>query len=285
MASSCAARMPSIYINHGGGPMPLRGQQPDVAQFLSSYAATLPEKPTAVLVVTAHWQAAVTTVSSGASMSLLFDYGGFPPETYQYKYPASGSPEVASRVCDLLKGAGLAHAQDVQRGWDHGVFVPMMLMFPKADVPIVQISLLASQDAAAHIAVGSALKPLRDEGVLIVGSGVSFHNFQYFFARDDRSRVSGVAHSHTFDEWLTATLTNPVATARNAQLASWDSAPSAREAHPIGAAEHLLPALVVAGAAGDGPAVKVGSDANDGGGGEGMAAMLNEFAISQYEFR
>ena len=280
-------RLPAIYVNHGGGPMPLIGQQPSVARFLSSYAATLPSTPAAVLVATAHWEEAVTTVSGAASHRLLFDYGGFPPETYAYTYPAPGSPAIAKRVCQLLSAARLPNAIDERRGWDHGVFVPMMLMFPSGSVPIVQLSLTSSQDAATHLAVGAALRPLRDEGVLIVGSGVSFHNFSHFFASDRAKRDAGVAHSRAFDAWLTATMTDPALSHadRIARLAQWDHlAPSAREAHPPGAAEHLLPALVVAGAAGDdGPATKVGSGKASPV--EAESELLGGFAFSQFEFR
>ena len=225
-AAAACSRLPAIYINHGGGPLPLLGQQPDVAGFLSSYVATLPEMPRAVVVVTAHWEAAMTTVSSGERHSLLFDYSGFPPESYKYKYPAPGSPEVAGRLCELLQAAGLPHGRDDTRGWDHGVFVPMMLMLPDAGVPIVQLSLTSDQSAATQLAVGAALRPLRDEGVLLVGSGVSFHNFKWFFAREPSAQAAGTAHSRTFDSWLTAAVTDASLStaARVAKLSRCDDA-------------------------------------------------------------
>ena len=275
-------RQPAIYINHGGGPLPLLGQQPSISKFLASYAATLPEPPKAVLVVSAHWEASVPTVANGGSHPLLFDYGGFPAETYEYRYPAKGSPKVADRVCALLSAAGIKHATDGRRGWDHGVFVPLMLMFPAANVPIVQLSLTTDQDAQRHLSVGAALAPLRDEGVLIVGSGVSFHNFAYLMARDGATRKAGIAHSLAFDEWLSRAVADAGndGEARRAALARWeaDAGASAREAHPRGAAEHLMPLFVVAGAGGDGPARKAPTADTTG-------ELLAGFAMSQFQWR
>ncbi|KAL1522205.1 hypothetical protein AB1Y20_021843 [Prymnesium parvum] len=281
MPSTCSPRLPAVYINHGGGPLPLLGEQPAVASSLSSYARTLPSTPKAVLVVTAHWQTDATAVSDAPSPPLLFDYSGFPAQTYTYTYPAPGSPALARRACELLRAAGLPCSADSRRGWDHGVFVPMMLLFPAADVPVVQMSLTSNQDAATHLAVGAALAPLREEGVLIVGSGASFHNFKYFFARDEKTREVGVAHSRAFDEWLTATMTDPSLSAdeRRSRLAKWREAPSAAECHPLGAAEHFLPALVVAGAGGDVPATKLPRvDAP-------QSKVDHGLQISQFEFR
>lgn len=276
-----ALRQPAIFINHGGGPLPLLGQQPRVAQSLRSFAASLPSKPKAVVVVTAHWEAPVTTVSSAESHPLLFDYSGFPPESYKYTYSAPGSVDVSSRVCTLLDEAGLPYERDTRRGWDHGVFVPMMLMFPAADVPIVQVSLTAGQDASKHLAVGTALTSLRDEGILIVGSGASFHNFKYFFASDASTRAEGAKHARAFDGWLTTTMTDPALSAneRRMRLAKWDQSPSARAAQPLGAAEHFMPALVIAGAGGDGPAQKL-KDAD-----APSSKVDDGLAISQFEFR
>ena len=157
----------------------------------------------------------------------------------------------------------------------------MMLLFPAADVPVVQVSLTSDQDAATQLAIGAALRPLRDEGVLIVGSGVSFHNFAYLFARG-KARETGIRHSLAFDQWLSSTMTDSAipAASRLTQLAQWrTAAPSAREAHPAGAAEHLLPALVVAAAAEGVAGTKVGLTAEAG------AEIASDFAISQFEFR
>lgn len=271
--TSSGERMPCAYINHGGGPMPLLGQQPGVAEFMSRYGATLPGKPSAILVVTAHWETKGSiSVSSAQNPALYFDYSGFPAESYKYTYPAPGSPLLASRVKGLLEAQGITCQEDDRRDWDHGVFVPLMLMFPKAEVPVVALSLFAEQDAAAHIAVGLALRPLRDEGVLILGSGLSFHNFNYFFGED---RQKGIAHSAAFDDWLRGAMTDESLTPseRGHQAAAWARAPSAREAHPRGAAEHLMPLFVVLGAGGCAPGRVLGEEGD-----------MMGLRVSQFEF-
>jgi len=172
---------------------------------------------------------------------LLFDYYGFPPESYQLTWPAPGAPWLAARVQDLLRTAGIATASDGDRGFDHGTFVPLLLTYPDAEVPTIQLSLKRGLDPAEHLAIGRALAPLRDEGVLILGSGMSFHNLRLF--RDPRAP----AIAADFDAWLRAAVTAPSAQ-RDTQLAAWSRGASARLAHPR--EEHLLPLLVIAGAAG-----------------------------------
>ncbi|CAE7548849.1 DODA [Symbiodinium sp. CCMP2592] len=242
----------AVFVNHGGGPLPLLGKQPAIAKFLQGYPRSLPRAPAAIIVVTAHWETgSALKVTAASRHSLYFDYGGFPKESYEYQYSAPGSPDLAQQIVGLLAKKGVQCSTDAARGWDHGVFVPMMLMFPKADIPLVALSLYSNQDARAHMAAGEALQPLRDQGVLILGSGASFHNFDYFFARDPSRRLEGVSHSQKFDRWLTETMTSEALTheERMARLSDWASAPSARDAQPLGAAEHLMPLFVVAGAA------------------------------------
>ncbi len=172
---------------------------------------------------------------------MLYDYYGFPPEAYRITWPAPGSPALATRVRELLGAAGFQTATDGERGFDHGTFVPFKVAWPDAEVPTIQLSLVEGLDPAHHVALGKALAPLRDEGVLILGSGSSYHNMQGF--RDPRS----LGVSEAFDGWLreTAVLDEH---ARNDRLAKWAQAPAARLAHPR--EEHLLPLMVVAGAAG-----------------------------------
>lgn len=236
--------------------MPLLGADPDLASFLSSYPQTIP-RPSAILVVSAHWLTSSVSVTSHFKHPLLFDYSGFPPETYKYTYPAPGSPDLAGQICNLLSAENISCRQEVSRGWDHGVFVPLLLMYPQADIPVVEMSLLDSLDPQAHVNIGRALAPLRDQGVLIIGSGLSFHNFDYFFARTAAKRAEGVAHSALFDKALVETLAPSPSCARaravceeeqEAALVGWAGMPSALQCHPRGQEEHFLPLHVAFGA-------------------------------------
>jgi len=242
-------RLPSLYITHGGGPCfwmefgPPFG--PHAFEKLRGYLAglidSLPVRPKAILVASAHWEESRPTVSTAAKPGMLFDYSGFPPHTYKLNYPAPGSPELAQRVRDLLKMAQIDSGTDNARGFDHGVFVPQLIIDPKAEIPVVMLSLQENLDPATHIAIGKALAPLRDEGVLIIGSGSSYHNLRDFFSGDGRASVA-------FDNWLAETATQADATQRNARLIAWEKAPNARACHPR--EEHLIPLMVAAGAAG-----------------------------------
>jgi aromatic ring-opening dioxygenase catalytic subunit (LigB family) len=243
-------RQPTLYIPHGGGPCFFMDWNPPgiwdrMADFLRGLVATLPARPRAVLLVSGHWLEAAFTAGSHPRPPLIYDYYGFPEHTYHLRYDAPGDPVLAARVQELLADAGLPAGIDAQRGYDHGVFIPLKLVLPDADVPVVPLSLLASLDASAHLAAGRALAPLRDEGVLIVGSGMSFHNMRAY----GDSSFGPV--SDAFDAWLTAAVEAEPA-ARDARLASWDEAPNARLSHPPRAEEHLLPLMVAAGAAGEG---------------------------------
>lgn len=241
-------RQPVVFLPHGGGPWPFISTPlgpPEELEPLAAYLRGLSAVPVgplaAVLVVSAHWEEAVPTVQSSARPPMLYDYSGFPEEAYRITWPAPGAPALAARVRQLLKGAGLASGEDAERGYDHGAFVPLKLTWPRADVPTLQLSLKAGLDPAEHLAIGRALQPLRDEGVFIVGSGMSYHNMRGFF--DARARPAAA----TFDAWLQAATTS-APSERDAQLTGWAKAPAARQAHPR--EEHLLPLMVIAGAAG-----------------------------------
>ena len=243
---SSATRLPAIYIPHGGGPWPFvdsrfasRSEMEPLAQYLRGLVGALPARPKALLVVSAHWEEAVPTVMTASRPPLLFDYFGFPPETYQLQWPAPGAPDLAERVRGLLEKAGLRTGSDPARGFDHGTFIPLMVALPDADIPVLQMSLLANLDPRQHIALGRALAPLRGEGVLLVGSGSSYHNMRGF------GRAESTAPSREFDDWLVDAVTQAPAR-REALLADWASAPAARQCHPR--EEHLLPLHVMAGA-------------------------------------
>lgn len=209
--------------------------------FLESIASTLPSKPKALLVISGHWEEPAFTASTAAEPKLIFDYSGFPGHTYQLTWPAPGDPALAARVAELLSNAGLPSATDPTRGYDHGVFVPLKVAFPEAQIPVVTLSLNQSLDPAMHIAAGHALAPLRDEGVLIIASGMSFHNLRGYFLPQTAERA------RAFDAWLTGAVESS-ADERNALLAKWSDAPFATYAHPR--EEHLVPLMVAAGAGG-----------------------------------
>ncbi len=238
-------RLPTYFISHGGGPWPwmkeqLGGAYDRLEASLARMPADIGETPRAVLMVSAHWEAPEFTVQTSPAPGMLYDYGGFPDFTYRITYPAPGSPEVAARVGKLLRANGVAVREDAERGFDHGMFAPMAVIYPKADVPVLQLSLKRGLDPETHLALGRALAPLRDEGVLIVGSGLSYHNLRAFgpAAREP---------SAAFDGWLDGTLAIADAAQRSRTLAQWDRAPAARLAHPR--EEHLLPLMVALGAA------------------------------------
>jgi aromatic ring-opening dioxygenase catalytic subunit (LigB family) len=219
-------------------------EPPGAYDGLAAWLRALPQeigaRPAAVLVISGHWEEDEPTVMTNPRPPLLYDYYGFPPETYRLRYDAPGSPDLARRVRSLLADAGIASGKDAERGYDHGVFVPMMLAFPKADVPIVQLSIRRDLDPRAHIEMGRALAPLRDEGVLVAGSGMTYHNLRAF-------GEAGRAPSAQFDAWLTDTVTGSTGAARSARLERWSTAPAARAAHPR--EDHLIPLMVVVGAA------------------------------------
>ena len=240
-------RMPTWFIPHGGGPCFFMDWDPPhewdrMGAFLRSMSESLPARPRAIVMVSAHWLASDVAVAAVNHPDMIFDYYGFPPHTYQLRYPAPGDPALAARIRALLSDADIPSHADAERGFDHGVFVPLLLMFPEANIPVIPISLLDSLDPAEHLAVGQALAPLRDEGVLIVGSGMSFHNMRGY--RDPR--FSPI--SDRFDEWLIDAV-QAAPGERHRALSHWDQAPHARLCHPPRAEEHLLPLMVVAGAA------------------------------------
>ena len=236
--------LPTYFLSHGGGPWPFMMDQ--VGHLYAKLDASLRDiprqigvTPKAVLVITAHWEGRDFTLSASPKPPMIYDYGGFPPHTYEVQYNAPGSPELAAQVKALLDAGGYPAVLDPQRGFDHGTFSAMYPVYPQADVPIVQLSLKHGLDPATHVAVGRLLAPLREQGVLIVGSGLSYHNLRAFNAQ-------GAAASHAFDDWLRKAMALPPQE-RTAELIVWEKAPAARWAHPR--EDHLLPLMVVLGAA------------------------------------
>lgn len=265
---SRSLRQPSIFLPHGGGPcffMDWNWGPADTwlktQRFLEGLAATLPEPPKAMVVVSGHWEESSFTASAAARPEPIYDYSGFPEHTYRLTWPAPGHPELAAEVAQLLAGAGLPAATSAERGFDHGVFVPLKVAFPEATIPTVSLSLVASLDPALHLAAGRALAPLREQGVLVVASGMSFHNLRGYFRPETPERA------RAFDAWLTAAVEQPAAE-RARLLAAWRQAPFAAYAHPR--EEHLIPLLVAAGAGGQGAGKRIFGD-------EPMGAALSAY--------
>ncbi len=256
MSNQRSSQLPTLFISHGGGPWPFMDFGADnpyegLARYLREYPQKLAGKPKAILVVSAHWEEREFTVMTSPQPPMLYDYYGFPDHTYRVVYGASGSPELARRIQELLQLAGIPSKEDSKRGFDHGVFAPFAVSHPQADVPIVQLSIRKDYDPKAHLAMGRALAPLRSEGILIVGSGLSYHNLRAFGPQ-------AAPASREFDAWLTQAACAENPELRSERLMNWSQAPSARKAHPR--EDHLIPLMVVAGAAGSDLGVKAYTD-------------------------
>lgn len=236
-----------VFISHGGGPMPLLGD-PQHAELVSLLKA-LPDRlrrPKLIVVISAHWESDAIAITSSATPALLFDYYGFPEESYRFSYPAPGAPQDAQEIANTLEQEGFKVVLDSQRGLDHGVFIPLMLMYPDAEIPVLQVSLAASLDAAQHIALGEALAKAALPETLFIGSGFSFHNMRAFFANTPEIRQA----NEQFEAWLQDTLLtggHDIA-AMKQRMTEWHTAPGAHFCHPR--EEHLLPLHVCLGLAG-----------------------------------
>jgi len=267
-----SARLPTFYLSHGGGPWPYMQEEArrpfaGLAESLRELPRQLPERPEAILVVSGHWEERDFAVMAGAAPPMVYDYGGFPEEMYHIRYPAAGAPQRALRAHALIKQANLPVRLDAERGFDHGTYSILAVTHPQADIPVFQVSLQAGYDPETHLRLGRALAPLRDEGVLIIGSGSSYHNLRRFFGprvrREDSVR---------FDAWLRETLVASEPRRRTDRLLEWERAPAAREAHPQ--EDHLMPLHVVVGAAEEEPG-QIAYSQQD---------FLGTIALSSYRF-
>ena len=194
-------RLPVFFISHGGGPWSYMNDASRAAYAqLEAALADMPRQvgvtPTAVLIISAHWEEREFTLTAHPAPPMLYDYYGFPDYTYQVRYEAPGNPALAARVRELIEAAGMPARLDPVRGFDHGAFTPLKVIYPDARVPVVQLSLKTGLDPATHVALGRVLAPLRDDGVLIVGSGLTYHNLRQF------GSPRGWEPSRQFDAWL-----------------------------------------------------------------------------------
>jgi aromatic ring-opening dioxygenase catalytic subunit (LigB family) len=257
-----STRLPTYFISHGGGPWPwldgpFRRMFDRLEQSLFDIRREIGDAPRAVLAISGHWEENGFAVSSAEQPGMEYDYSGFPPHTYQIKYRAPGSPELAARVQRLLADGGIDARLDPERGFDHGVFSIMKPLYPGEDIPLVQLSIDRSYDPGLHLKLGRLLAPLRDEGVLIIGSGLSYHNLREMRGNE------GSEPSRQFDAWLQETLAAGPAE-RTERLIQWEEAPMARAAHPQ--EDHLIPLMAAVGAAEDEPVAIVYHQKDFGGG-------------------
>lgn len=248
-----STRLPTYYLSHGGGPWPWMkaeagGLFDGLEAGLLQVRAELGSAPRAALIISGHWETAQFAVSSAARPGMEFDYYGFPEHLYRISYPAPGDPELAAQVQRLLAAGGHPCVADPDRGFDHGVFSLMKPLWPDADLPIVQLSLRRDLDPEAHLTVGALLAPLRKQGVLIIGSGSSYHNLGL-------RGPQAVAPGRQFDGWLDETLVEADPAERRNRLLQWERAPAARLVHPR--EDHLLPLMAAMGAAADEPGTRV----------------------------
>ncbi len=256
MSNQSGSQAQIVYFSHGGGPLPILGdaQHQAMVDFMRQLPARL-RKPDAVLVISAHWEERSATLQAAPNPSMLYDYYGFPDAAYRITYPAPGNPELANRIAGLLNRAGIPAQLDVRRGFDQGLFIPLKLMYPQADIPSLQLSLVRGLDPAVHIALGQALRELLAENILVVGSGFSFHNLRAFSWEGPDAPD---AANDAFQDWLIDVCAGPHTQAeRERYLLEWVQAPAARYCHPR--EEHLLPLHVCAGLA-DKPATVVFDD-------------------------
>lgn len=227
-----------IYFSHGGGPLPILGDPSH--ERMISFLKSLPqqiEKPDAIIVISAHWEESTPTIIGGEVPSLLYDYYGFPEEAYSIKYPLRGNPALAKRLHTILAKRNIAASIELKRGFDHGVFIPLKLMYPEANIPTIQLSLISGLDPRRHILMGEALKELLGENILIIGSGFSFHNLREFAWTNEKKTDK---RNDDFQDWLIKVCTGDSSSEeKGSQLVAWEKNPSARYCHPR--EEHLLP--------------------------------------------
>jgi len=230
-----------LFIPHGGGPLPILGdsRHKEIIKFLKKIKFRI-NKPSSIIVISAHWEEDEVNITSGEKPSLIYDYYGFPEESYKITYPAPGNSKLANKIKNLLMAKDINSKLNPERGFDHGVFIPLKIMYPDASITCVQISLLKNLDPKKHIEMGKALSSLMDENILILGSGMSFHNLNILLSGSE-STDSDNAKNKEFDDWLVNVCAGDKLNnvEKEKALIEWIKAPSARFCHPR--EEHLIP--------------------------------------------
>lgn len=274
---------PAVFVNHGAGPMPLLGRQPAIVEHLRDVRKNhLPaELPDAIVMISGHWEGNPIKISSAKNPPMYYDYSGFPPEAYAFQYPAPGSPELAHQIQKLLTTKHMDSVLDGKRGFDHGAFVALMEMFPEATIPVVMVSMHSSLSVKDNVALGEALAPLRQQNILILGSGSTFHNMAAGFHPSTKYFQAGMQ----FNEWLKRAVVDEPKNNRGSaldNLKEWTQAPSARICHPR--ADHFIPLIVVAAAAASSSSSSGGEMIYDYGGGQDLGGGFMDLAVSSYKF-
>ena len=267
MTQSSTPEMPVVFVSHGSPMLPF--EDIPARKFMLGLGAKLP-RPMAILCISAHWESPVARATGAEMPKTIHDFAGFPKALYELEFDAPGSPELAKRAVALLQDAGIAAEVDQARGRDHGCWNPLMLAFPQSGIPVVQLSLIDGGDAAAHLKLGQALAPLRQEGVLIFCSGGAVHNLRWL---DRENRGDTIEWAEAFDRWVDA----KIAAGDTAALARYrDEAPNAALAHP--SEEHFLPLLVALGAASNGSGGAKGKRLHD-------SFNLGSLSMAAYEWK
>ncbi|TDO96403.1 DODA-type extradiol aromatic ring-opening family dioxygenase [Marinomonas balearica] len=236
------------FVSHGGGPLPILGDPEhfELVNTLKSLSSDLGDQPSVIVVVSAHWETEGFEITALATPDLVYDYYGFPEESYQLTYPAQGAPELAQELTNTLLERGINARLNKTRGYDHGVFIPLMLMYPEANIPVLEMSVDCSLDPELHWNMGKELANALPEDALIIGSGFSFHNMRAFFSPKTASVKANV---NRFQTWLDETVTQENLSLEDAKARwkGWATVEGGRFCHPR--EEHLIPAIVCHGAA------------------------------------
>lgn len=236
------------FVSHGGGPLPVLGDanHVELVDTLKTLTTELPQNPSLIVMVSAHWETSGFELTAAANPEMIYDYYGFPEESYHLQYPAPGAPDIARDMAEKMQAQGVNIRLNESRGFDHGMYIPLMLMYPEAKIPVIQLSVEKGLSPAEHWQLGETLAQVLPEDSLVIGSGFSFHNMRAFFSPKTPEMTQAV---HTFQAWLDETVTAADLSREAAQTRweNWSSVEGGRFCHPR--EEHLIPLIVCQAAA------------------------------------